>query len=240
MGLKLRSMKNHYIICGYGRIGNVISQELKANGIPLMVIDRGPDLGEVLERDGIPYIIDDATSEDVLIEAGVKRARGLVAVLLSDADNLFLTMSARGLNPDLFILARADEEATERKLLRAGANKVVLPYLIGGRRMVQTILRPAVTDFIDFTLHNKNMELRMEELPVGEKSRLNGTRLIDSGIRQEMNVIVVAIRDKEGEMTFNPSSGARIRAGDTLVALGPVNDLERLAHILSGGGSRKS
>jgi len=199
-----------------------------------MVIDHGPDARESLEKQDIPYIIDDATSEDVLIEAGIERAKGLIAVVLSDADNLFITMTARGLNPGLFILARADEERTERKLLRAGANKVVLPYQIGGRRMAHTILRPAVIDFLEFTLHGKNIDLKMDELLVGDKSKLNGVSLVDSGIRQDMNVMIVAIRDKAGEMSFNPSSEVRIEAGDTLVALGPVSDLERLASILLG------
>jgi len=171
-----------------------------------MVIDHGPDARESLEKQDIPYIIDDATSEDVLIEAGIERAKGLIAVVLSDADNLFITMTARGLNPGLFILARADEERTERKLLRAGANKVVLPYQIGGRRMAHTILRPAVIDFLEFTLHGKNIDLKMDELLVGDKSKLNGVSLVDSGIRQDMNVMIVAIRDKAGEMSFNPSS----------------------------------
>ena len=234
LGRKLRSIKDHYIICGYGRIGSIIADELRAHRISVMVIDHGPNSRESLEKQDIPYIIDDATSEDVLIEAGIERAKGLVAVVFSDADNLFITMTARGLNPDLFILARADQEHTERKLLRAGANKVVLPYLIGGRRMVNTIIRPAVTDFIDFTLHGKNIELKMEELLVEERSELNGVKLVDSGIRQKMNVMIVAIRDKDGEMSFNPSSEVRIEAGDTLVALGPVNDLEKLTGILLG------
>jgi len=198
------------------------------------VSSRGPNARESLQKRDIPYIIDDATSEDVLIEAGIERAKGLVTVVLSDADNLFITMTARGLNPNLFILSRADQEQTERKLLRAGANKVVLPYLIGGRRMANTIIRPAVTDFIDFTLHGKNIELKMEELLVGDRSKLNGVRLIDSGIRQEMNVMIVAIRDRGGKMSFNPSSEVRIETGDTLVVLGPVNDLERLTRILAG------
>lgn len=234
LGRKLKSIKHHYIICGYGRIGSIIAHELRTNGIPVMVIDHGPNARESLEKKDIPYIIDDATSEDVLIEAGIERAKGLISVVLSDADNLFITMTARGLNPDLFILARSDEKSTERKLLRAGANKVVLPYLIGGRRMAHTILRPAVIDFLEFTLHGKNIELKMEELPVAESSRLNGVRLVESGIRQEMNVMIVAIRDKAGEMSFNPSPEARIEAGDTLVALGPVSDLERLSRILLG------
>lgn len=234
LGLKLKNIKDHYILCGYGRIGVVIADELKSNGIHLMVIDQDPQSKEKLRQQGIPYIIDDATSEEVLVEAGIMRAKGLVTVVLSDADNLFITMTARGMNPDLFILSRADQEATEKKLLRAGANKVVMPYRLGGLRMVHTILRPAVTDFFDFAMQDKNIELKMEELKVLEKSKLNGVRLMDSGIRQEMNVIIVAIRDKQGNMSFNPSSKVAMEAGTTLIALGPIGDLEKLGRILSG------
>lgn len=235
MGLKLKNMKNHYIVCGHGRIGSIIAQELKSNGISLIVVDQNPQAKEKLRSRNIPYIIDDATSEDVLVEAGILRAKGLVTVVLSDADNLFITMTARGINPDLFILARADQETTEKKLIRAGADKVVMPYLIGGLRMVHTILKPAVTDFFDFTMHDKTIELEMEELKVGEKSVLNGVRLMDSGIRQDMNVMIVAIRDKAGVMSFNPSSDVAMEAGATLIALGRNADLGKLGRILSGG-----
>ena len=234
LGLKIKSIKNHYIICGFGRIGRIIAQELKSNGVPLLVIDNNPDSRQTLEQNEIPYIIDDATSEDVLVEAGIDRAKGLVSVVLSDADNLFITMSARGLNPGLFILARADDEQTNKKLLRAGANRVVLPYLIGGQKMAHTITRPAVTDFLELTVHNKNIELEMGELLVKKRSRLNGVTLSNSGIRQEMNVIIVAVRKENGKMAFNPSSETRIEAGDTLIALGPGNDLQRLSSVLSG------
>jgi len=183
LGKELRSIKNHYIVCGFGRIGKIIAQGLRSQGIPLVVIDQSPDSKEILEEQDTPYIIGDATSDDILIEAGIDRAKGLITVVLSDADNLFITMTARGLNPKLFILSRADDEATEKKLMRAGANKVVLPYLIGGMRMVQTILRPVVMDFIDFTMHQANIELKLEELLVGEKSKLNGVSLINSGLQ---------------------------------------------------------
>ena len=232
LGKELRSIKNHYIVCGFGRIGKIIAQGLRSQGIPLVVIDQSPDSKEILEDQDTPYIIGDATSDDILIEAGIDRAKGLITVVLSDADNLFITMTARGLNPKLFILSRADDEATEKKLMRAGANKVVLPYLIGGMRMVQTILRPVVMDFIDFTMHQANIELKLEELLVGEKSKLNGVSLINSGIRKDMNVIIVAIRKKGGEMVFNPSSETLIEAGNTLIALGPGKDLDRLSDIL--------
>jgi voltage-gated potassium channel len=234
LGSEIKSLKNHYIICGYGRIGRIIAQELKENGIPLLVIDNNPESKQALDSHEIPYIIDDATGEDILIEAGVERAKGLVAVVLSDADNLFITMTARGLNPGLFILARTDEDHAQRKLLRAGANRVVMPYRIGGQKMAHTIIRPAVTEFLEFTVDDQGIELKMEELLVGEKSRLDGVTLADSGVRQEMNVIIVAIRKKDGEMKFNPSSESRIEMGDTLIALGNSNDLRRLSFILSG------
>jgi len=234
LGLKIKSIKNHYILCGYGRIGRIISQELKASRIPLLVVDSNPDSKQGLEQQDIPYIIDDATSEDVLIEAGIERAKGLISVVLSDADNLFITMTARGLNPGLFILARAEEEQSHKKLLRAGANRVVLPYLIGGQKMAHTITKPAVADFLELTIHDKDIELELGELLVKDRSRLKGVTLADSGIRQEMNVIIVAIRKEDGEMAFNPSSETRIETGDTLIALGPDNDLKKLSAILSG------
>jgi voltage-gated potassium channel len=235
LGSTIKAVKNHYIICGYGRIGKIVSKELKRKGTPLLVIDKDPDLKQDFETNGIPYIIDDATNEDILMEAGIERAKGLVSLATSDADNLFITMTARGLNPDLFILVRADEESTEKKLLRAGANRVVLPYLIGGHKMAQTIIKPAVTDFLEFTTNNKDMDLKMEQLLVGERSRLKGLTLIDSRIRQEMSAIIVAIRKSNGEMAFNPSSQTRIDPGDTLIALGHTKDLDRLANILAGG-----
>lgn len=231
---KIRSQRNHYIVCGYGRIGRIIAQELKSHGIPLVVIDNHPDSSQNLMQNGVPYIVGDATSEEVLNEAGIERAKGLVSVVSSDADNLFITMTARGLSSDLFILSRAEDEQTQKKLLRAGANRVVLPYLIGGQKMAHTIVMPAVTDFLEVTVHEKGIELKMEELLVGERSRLNGLTLVESGIRQEMNVMIIAVSKKGGGMAFNPSSQTRIEKGDTLIALGHVSDLERLAEVLSG------
>lgn len=234
LGLKIRSLKNHYIICGFGRIGKIITLELKSDKLPMVVIDNDPEEMQDLENEDIPYITNDATSEEVLLEAGVERAKGLVSVVASDADNLFITMSARTLNPQLFILARADEEATQKKLMRAGANKVVMPYLIGGQKMAQIITKPAVTDFLEFAVDNRDIGLEMGELVVGEKCRLHGCSLVDSEIRQDLDVIIVAIRTREGEMKFNPSSQTLIEAGDTLISLGKSDDLEKLASILSG------
>ena len=234
MGKKIQSMRDHYIICGYGRIGKIICRELNLNKIPVVVIETDTEIIKELEGKGVPYVVGDATNEEVLIETRIERARGLVSVVASDADNLFITMSARVLNPGIFILARADEEHSEKKLLRAGANKVAMPYLIGGHKMAQIITKPAVTDFLDFTVQNREMDLEMEELLVDEKSALNGVALINSNIRQDTNVIIVAIRKKDGEMVFNPSSQTSIEAGDTLISLGNREDLEKLSTILAG------
>ena len=234
LDLQIKKIKDHYIICGFGRIGRVICRELQAKKIPMLIIENGSENRELLDMESIPYIIDDATSENVLLEAGIERARGLISVVASDADNLFITLTARGLNPAAFILARADEDRTEKKLLRAGADKVFLPYTIGGLKMAQSITKPAVTDFIEFTVHNKDMGLEMGELHVSKDSRLNGLKLIDSGIRQQMDIIIVAVRKKSGEMSFNPSSETKIEAGDTLISLGKSKDLAKLESILTG------
>jgi voltage-gated potassium channel len=234
LGMKIKSLKNHYIICGYGRIGSVISQELLEHRIPQLVIDSNPAVKGNLESREIPYIIDDASNDDVLIEAGVERATGLVATLPSDADNTFIVMSGRGLNPGLFILARAELEKSNKKLMRAGANRVVMPHLIGGLKMAHFIVKPAVSEFVELTLQNREMELQLREMVVGEKSAFNGVTLVESRIRQELNVIVVAMNRKDGTTVFNPSSITRIEAGDTLIALGQGQDLDRLSGMVSG------
>ncbi len=231
---QIKALKDHYIVCGFGRIGRVICKELKSKKIPMVVIDNNPESTEMLDAESIPYIIDDATSEDVMVEAGIEKARGMISVVASDADNLFITLTARGLNHSAFIIARADEEKSEKKLLRAGADKVFLPYSIGGHKMAQSITKPAVTDFLEFTVHNRDMGLEMEELKVSKGSRLAGLKLMDSGIRQEMDIIIVAIRKKTGEMGFNPSSETRIETGDTLIALGKNDELSKLGKILAG------
>jgi voltage-gated potassium channel len=231
---KIRSMKNHYIICGFGRIGKIICRELKANHIPMVVIDNAPGVEPAMEHEETPLIRGDATTEDILLDAGIERARGLVSVVRSDADNVFITMSARGLNPNLFILSRAEEEHTEKKLVRAGANRVVMPYHIGGQKMAHAIIKPVVSDFLEFTVHNRRIGLEMGEVVVSGKSQLSGVKLADSGIRQQMDVIIIAVQKKDGEMKFNPSSQTQIEEGDTLIALGESEDISRLASILSG------
>lgn len=227
---QIKKLHDHYIICGFGRIGEIIARQLKERGIPLVIIENNPDLAPVLEESGYYYILGDASKEEVLLEAGIERAKGLVAVVSSDAHNVFITLTARSLNPNLFIVARGAEPGSQQKLLRAGADRVESPYELGGRKMAQTILRPNVTTFIDLAM-KEEVELSMEEVVVTPGSPLVGLALKDSGIRQKLNIIVVAIKRASGEMLFNPNPGTQIFAGDTLIALGMRQSLDELEKI---------
>ena len=230
---KIKSLRDHYIICGYGRIGSIICKGLTRKAIPLMVIEKDEHVQEELEQDEILYLQGDATHEETLLEAGIEKAKGLVSVVSSDAENVYICLTARGLNPRLYILSRAEDEASERKLLRAGANKVILPYILGGRRMVQAIIRPTVSDFLESAVHDQSFELAIEEITVGEDSRLANQSLVDSGIRQEMDVIIIGIKQKAGTMIFNPSSQTKIQSDDILIAMGRNKDLETLRRALT-------
>lgn len=223
---RLRELKNHFIICGYGRMGKIICRELKADGIAFVAIEKNAE--SMPEDESLFTIEGDATRDDLLRECGIERARGLISVLPTDAENLYVVLSARELNPGLFIVARAGEEGSEKKLLRAGANKVVSPYHIGGLRIAQTVLRPAVVDFIEFATKSGNIALQMEEVIILEGSAISGMSLDQCGFGRELGVIIVAIKRSSGEMEFNPTFRSIITTGDTLIALGEIPRLKKL------------
>jgi voltage-gated potassium channel len=225
---QINQISGHYIICGFGRIGRTVTQLLKEKPFEVVVIEKNPDYIPTFQEKSLLYVLGEATSEEHLLKAGITRAKGLVAAASSDADNVYITLTARGINPDLFILARAAEESSIKNLTRAGADKVISPYDIGARRMANTILRPTVIDFIELAVHNRNLDLQMEELVIGSHSNIKDTTLMESAIRRDHNLIVVAIKKKSGEMIFNPSSQAKLQEGDTLVALGDRENLNRL------------
>jgi voltage-gated potassium channel len=228
----IRTLKGHYIICGYGRVGSAVCDTLLPKRLDIVVIERDPDRASKLHEENILHVEGDATDEENLITAGVERARGLVAALKTDSENVYVTLSVRQLNPDLFILARAGEEAAERKMLAAGATKVVCPYRMGAHRMAQTILSPTVTDFLDLTLMDTNRDFQMEEMPVDPSSKLINVALQDSGIRQELDLIIVAVKKAAGGMLFNPSSKTELKAGDTVITIGEADNLKRLRRQL--------
>jgi voltage-gated potassium channel len=215
-------------------MGRLVCHEFSREQLPFVVIDKQVEL---LEGFALPHGIalpGDATSDEVLKHAGIERARAIVTVLASDADNLYITLSARLLNERLFIVARAEEAGSEEKLRRAGANRVVSPYQIGGTRVAQAVLRPTVVDFIELATKTEHFDLQIEETQISPRSPLAGPTLQDSRLRQDFGVIVVAIKKASGKMVFNPPSDAVLEAGDILIAIGDREHLDRLEALASG------
>jgi voltage-gated potassium channel len=227
---KIKELKDHYIICGYGRMGRIIARELKSERVKFIVIEKNPI---VHEKEEAFVIIGDATEDELLKEVGIERAKGLMSVLPTDAENLYVVLSAKGLNPNLFIVARAGEEGSEQKLIRAGADRVISPYHIGGLRIAHTVLKPAVVDFIELATKSGNIDLQMEEIPIPESSGITGLSLDQCGIGRELGVIIVAIKKPTGEMKFNPTFRTLIEPGDTLIALGEVSKLKELEEMVA-------
>ena len=230
---KINRLKNHYIVCGYGRIGRVICRNLRRKPLDVVAIDKSPDLIPVMDGDGILYVAGDAADEANLVKAGIKRAKGLIAALATDMDNVFLVLTARQLAPELIIMARASQEAVKSKLQAAGADSVESPYEMGAVSMAQHIIRPTVTNFLNLAFAHKRKDIQMEEIPVSESSKLVNVQLKDSGIRQNYNLIIIAIKKPDGDMLFNPSFEAAISPEDTVIAVGEEENLQKLAKILN-------
>jgi voltage-gated potassium channel len=236
MEQNLSEMTGHLIVCGFGRMGRLVCKEFAAQRLPFVVIDRDEKLLEGFPFENAVPMHGDATSDEVLRHAGIDRARALVTVLASDADNLYITMSARLLNDKLFIVARAEGEPAEKKLQRAGASRVVSPYTIGGSRMAQAVLRPAVVDFIELATRTEHLDLQIEETLIAAGSRLANRSLEESRVRREMGVIIVAIKKAAGHMVFNPPGDAVMAPGDLLITLGNRNQLDQLDQMAKASG----
>ena len=224
---KMSKMRDHFIICGAGRVGSHLIRSLRATDKNFVVIENQSAKVEALVDLGITVLPRDATLEESLREAGVEHASGLASCLPDDADNVYVVLTARDLNPSLHIVARAAEEQAESKLLRAGANRVVAPTIIGGHRMAMALTKPAVGDFLDSMTAN-HLELGFEQLEVDAASTLVGRKLSESIIRSELNIVIVSIRRNDGEIIFNPSGSTQIEGGDMLIAIGNPESLARL------------
>jgi len=222
---KLKDLRDHYIVCGYGRMGKIVARELKHEKLKFAIIEKNEVILDADEKNETLIIQGDATSDDLLKKVGIERAKCLISVLPTDAENLYVVLSARGLKPDLLIVARAGEEGSEQKLLRAGADRVVSPYHIGGLRMAHTVLKPAVVDFIEFATKSGNIDLQIEEITIQEGSQLVNLSLDECGIGRDLGIIIVAIKQKTGEMKFNPTFRTAIQVGDTLIAVGETSKL---------------
>lgn len=230
---KISELTEHYIICGFGRIGSLICKEFKANSLKFVIIEKSVEAVERLEEDGYLYMKGDATLDETLLKAGINRAKGLISVVTSDTENVYITLTARGLNPDLYIMARSGEEGSDIKLKRAGANKVVSPYTIGGNRMAQSILRPNVVDFIEIATGHEHLELQMEEIGIPPHSAFVGETLVTSGFRKEIGVIIIGIKKGHGKMVFNPHSQTKIEEHDTLIVLGDPNSIHKMEDLVA-------
>jgi voltage-gated potassium channel len=224
----LDQLTNHFILCGYGRIGSIIAEEFRRQQIPCVVIDRQPERVHAVIAAGGMAVEADASRDEVLRRVGIERARGLIAAVGTDAENVYTVLTARVLRPDLYIIARIESPDAEQKLLRAGADRVLSPYQLGGVQMAATALRPAVVDFMRLATSSERMDLAAEQIEVGAGTRFVGRSIKDANLRQEFGVIVVAIERKAGHMEFNPSPEAIIAAGDQMVVLGHPDQLKAL------------
>ena len=235
---KMSNMRDHFIICGAGRVGSHLLRSLTATNENFLVVETDAAKVEALADLGIPVLARDATLEESLREAGVEHARGLAACLPDDADNVYVVLTARDLNPDIHIVARAAEEQAESKLIRAGANRVVAPTIIGGHRMAMALTKPAVGDFLDSVTAN-DLELGFEQLEVAPASSLVGRKLSETVIRSELNIVIVSIRRSDGQIVFNPSGEARLQGGDMLIAIGNPESLVKLTALARGRAEAK-
>jgi voltage-gated potassium channel len=227
----INKLNGHYIVCGSGRIGSGIVREIARRGYDFVVIEQDEATADKLLSQGYLVLMGDSTSDDVLRGAGIERARGLVCAVSSDPDNLYITLTARDINKDLYIISRANEESAIKRLVKAGANKVVSPSITGANQMAQMLLRPAVADFIELATMTEQLELEMEQIEITEGSPFINIQLKDTDIRSGLNVIIIAIKRKRGEMIFNPSADTVIEIGDALVAIGSHDNLEALERM---------
>src|SRR5947208_646884 len=230
---KMQKLQDHYIICGSGRVGSHLIRDLQATQKPFVVIENDPQRAAEFAQREITVLVADATLEDSLREVGVDRARGLAACLPNDADNVYVVLTARDLNPNLRIVARAAEEQAEAKLLRAGANHVIAPTIIGGHRMAVALTKPAVSEFMDSITANE-LGLGFEQVEVDASSPLVGRELRATPIRTELDIVVVSVRRQDGEAFFNPAGATQIKAGDILIAIGHAESLMKLNELARG------
>ncbi len=226
-------LTDHFILCGAGRIGLIIAEEFRRQHVPFVVIDRDPDAVHAVITRGDLAVEADASREGILERLRIETARGLIAALGSDAENVYTIMTARGLKPDLFIIARADSDDAKRNMMRAGADRVVSPYQIGAVQMAQTALRPAVVDFVELATSSEHLELTMEQVDIGAGSELSARTILEANLRQRFGVIVVGIRRGDGQMEFNPPPDAVMQVGDQLVVLGRPEQLKGLESAAS-------
>lgn len=229
----IEKLDKHFIICGYGRVGRNAALELQRSDVPFVIVDIKPERVEKAMLSGMLAVAADSTRDETLRSVRVARARGLVSALATDADNLFVILSAKNLNPELYVATRAGEEEAEEKLRRAGADAVFAPYTTAGHRLAQAVLRPHVFQFFDIATKSMGLDVNIEQVQVPETSEFASRSLEQARIRRELGIIVLAIRKRDGSMQFNPPAEAIIAAGDHLIVMGEPNSLRTLENMMS-------
>ena len=232
MNKRLSELEDHYIVVGIGRVGSVVARTLADEGVDFVVVDTCDECSSTAEEAGWLYIHGDATDEDVLQAAGVLRAKGMVTALDTDADNLFVSLTARTLNPDLYIVARSSQVASEVKILRSGADRVLTPNVIGGRRMAAMVLHPVVSDYLDVVTHGDQVDYNLESMKVTRESKLSGHSIREARIRDQTGAYILAVDGASDGLNTNPSPDTVLLPGDQLVVLGTPAQLEKLTELL--------
>jgi voltage-gated potassium channel len=229
----IKELADHYIVCGFGKVGRRAARELSLRRVPFVVVDKDPQRIELAEKDGFLFVQGDSTTDETLTSAGIQRAKGLIIAVANEADNVFIALSARQLNPGLFITARGESDDAEKKLKRAGANKVVFPHKIGAIRMALTTLRPNLVDFMTVMTFDKDTGLAIEEIQVKPGSSLDKTTLQVCPIRKDLGIMVVGIKKMGKDVFLNPAPDTKIEAGDILIVIGEREKLEQLERLTS-------
>ena len=237
MEKKIQNLQDHYIICGHGRMGSIVRERLEEEKLPFVIIDSQEEcLDELKNTHTCLYIHGDATNEEVLIQAGIKKAKALAALLPTDADNLYLVMTVKLINPSLFVLSKIMEDEAERKILQIGANKVVNPNKLSGLRIAQGLIRPTLVEFVDLIIRRSEIHLAMEEFVVKKNSKLIDRSIAQCDIRRKANIIVAAVKKPGKDIVFNPSPDITIETGDTLLVLGNHEDIDQFMKAYIGEG----
>ncbi|MCZ6481541.1 MAG: potassium channel protein [candidate division NC10 bacterium] len=234
MNKEVAKLKDHYIVCGFGRIGKPVAKDLKQEGYPVCILESDPGREAEIQAAEHLYLIGDATDESVLSSAGIKKAKAVLALLPSDADNLFVTITVKELNPQVMVIARAYDEKVEPRLKRSGADKVISPYKTASARIFHAAIKPTVVEFLELVTHREYLQLNMEELTVCDQSPFQGHTLAESEIGRKYSVVVVAIKQADGEMAFNPETSTELATDDILVVIGKYSDLKRLERDCKG------
>lgn len=234
MEKRISELKGHYIICGFGRVGHQVAKEFDAEKIPYIVVDSKPETAAELGERNIPYLVGDMAADEILESAGIKKAKGLIACADSDTSNVYVTLSAREMSPELYIVARASTIVTEAKMKKAGANRVISPYFIAGNRMASMALRPVAVDFLDTVMRSENVELELEEYAINDGSKIVGKTLAELEIKHKTGAMILAVKHATGKFNLQPGAKTVVGHGDVMVALGTSQQLELLRKMAEG------